>query len=1079
MNLYDSATDRYADLELLSDLVFERDNAELIPYRRVTVEEGSTLWVTLEKVGVPEAVVRTPEDTFTISEFVMDWVEGDLPLSPWLDARGARLQAEFADIGPWLREYDITGLSSGTSRFDIWAKGNLLTPDLWITAKMDRPAIVSQAPDASGRFRERFPAESMKTSMVLEEGTITFETLDIDLGDGHIRFARGDTMSALSAEPYEGDEDLITWWPKEVIPSKLSVEVDDVGLGRLEQNILREMGLMGTHASLQELLDKRGVRAFDGRLDGDILLFDDLYAPLLCVELEVTGGQIYVEPVPRAALSATVRSPGARSRCPGDDGTQPLAASRGTDTILHALRVEVPGASEPITMSGRVDGEGALGVTVDASRVKLSEVRTLQALMGAEPGTPGVRGELSAHLDVGGTTASPSLGGSARVLAMKVGTYALGDLALVMDTATREILTFDGPEQLSTIRVAGSLLPWLTLDVEVPLSDEEPRTAAIGFEGLDVLELARRTGLSEQIPGFALLARLQRATGSGEIILSSQGDRLDVRAEIPEARVHMPGLTLTNDEPLKLSYSSSVVDGEAVELVGVDHLSVGSGGDFVSVTGGGTLDAGVFYVDVAGAIDLEWIEPLREALPTLMPELVREATGKLALAGSVTTTASTGSVPQVDASMSFENASFVLVGYEEPLEVERGEVVVRNDRVLLGGDDVLRGTFLGGSFFASGALGLEQFAPKTMDLRLRTFNINYRVPDVASVTLDTDLRMTASDLDSFGTWGVSGSVDILDGLYTQNISVIEQQLTGRVLGAFDRSTELFEASTFEDYPELEDLTLDLDVRARDSFRIKNQIDRFGLDLELRMDLAISGTFGDPGVFGSVEVVDGLVGFQGEEFTMENGEIGFTGDLSNPRIDVVAGADIRNACATDVTQESTLTVVDLGSTGREDEEELYHVTLNVRGTPDKLDILYESDPFADQRDVLSLIFTGCTVDLLTASSASQPTLEIALGPLIGRLEREIQDVIKVEEFTIVPGVERAQVRISDSLTRRVSWKFELNTGFADRSDTQLGLLEFKFTDRWALQVSEQVLTGGTNATNQFNLNLNLNYRLPLD
>jgi len=221
------------------------------------------------------------------------------------------------------------------------------------------------------------------------------------------------------------------------------------------------------------------------------------------------------------------------------------------------------------------------------------------------------------------------------------------------------------------------------------------------------------------------------------------------------------------------------------------------------------------------------------------------------------------------------------------------------------------------------------------------------------------------------------------------------------------------------------------------------------------------------------------GFQGGEFTMGNGEIAFSGDPSEPGSEVVAGADIRNACATDVTQEATLTVVDLGSTGREDEEELYHITLNVRGTPDKLDILYESDPFADQRDVLSLIFTGCTVDLLTASSASQPTLEIALGPLIGRLEREIQDVIKVEEFTIVPGVERAQVRISDSLTRRVSWKFELNTGFADRSDTQLGLLEFKFTDRWALQVSEQVLTGGTNATNQFNLNLNLNYRLPLD
>jgi translocation and assembly module TamB len=324
---------------------------------------------------------------------------------------------------------------------------------------------------------------------------------------------------------------------------------------------------------------------------------------------------------------------------------------------------------------------------------------------------------------------------------------------------------------------------------------------------------------------------------------------------------------------------------------------------------------------------------------------------------------------------------------------------------------------------------------------------------------------------------VSGDVDVLDGLFFQNISVFEKQLTGRVLGAFQRKTEAYQSTLVEQMPELEDMRFELMVRARDGFKVRNQIERFDLDLELRMELLFSNTLAAPRLNGDVEVLDGTVIFQGEQFQVRSGVVRFSGPMENPYIDVVAGADIRNTCSgsrTNNTFTQALTMSN-GSQNSDQQQSYYHISLNVRGAMDSLNILYESVPYADQRDVISLILTGCTVDQLTASSASQPTLEIALGPLIGRLEREIQDVIKVEEFTIMPGVEVTQLRISDRISRSLSWNFQLDTGLSDATRGQFFQLEYALTEQWAAQLAESTRT----ENNQLMIDLRLKYHLPLD
>lgn len=353
--------------------------------------------------------------------------------------------------------------------------------------------------------------------------------------------------------------------------------------------------------------------------------------------------------------------------------------------------------------------------------------------------------------------------------------------------------------------------------------------------------------------------------------------------------------------------------------------------------------------------------------------------------------------------------------------------------------------------------------------------MDYRLPDTANLSFDTDLHLQARDVTRPETWMVRGTFDVLDGIFYRDISLFEQEVTGRVMGAFSRQTERYEAGLFDQIPALEDVQVDLALRARDGFTIRNQIDRLDLDLQLRVDVRIQDTLVEPHVTGDVDVTDGMVGFQGEEFQVRSGTLRFGGQPANPYIDVVAGADIRNRCREGQLLEEFESDMTLAGELDETEEQYYHVLLNLQGQANNLDVQFESNPYADQRDILSLLLTGCTVDQLSASSASGPTLEIALGPLLGRIEREIQDVVKVSEFTIMPGVERTQVRIGDRLTRRLSWNFQLDTGMDETAGGQRYQLEYRLSDRWSAELSER----SQNETNNFLLDAKLKYRLPLD
>ncbi|RAL20536.1 hypothetical protein DL240_15970 [Lujinxingia litoralis] len=698
------------------------------------------------------------------------------------------------------------------------------------------------------------------------------------------------------------------------------------------------------------------------------------------------------------------------------------------------------GSAGRFSISGRYGYAGALDVELEGQSIELAEVRELYEL------PMSVAGQGRFYLKGQGSVREPIFSGGAEVRDLALDGRVYGDVATA-------IHTLDG-----VVHLAGGLLPWVSVSMELPLDGSSPYYARVGMEELDLMAFLPELRANEMLDEA-------QVSGVSEVFIERDFSRHQALFYLTQLEVESRGQVITNRGPVAVGYNNG-------ELIQFQQATLGSGGRYFNLTGGIMLEPRLMDVRVDGEVDLALLDSVRAGFPEYFPDFFVEAQG------SATMDMRVSGPPEnflAEGSIEFGASEWDLRALPEPLSLQGGQMIFSDAGIEIPAERPLAGIVLGGQTRVAGTIGYLADQPRRLDLQMWSHNMSYRIPEMAQLAFDTNLRMQAEDWQRWETWLVSGDFNILDGLYTQRVRIVEQELAGRVFGAFNRQARRYEQSLFELIPALNDVRFDLNVRARDGFRLQSLVERLELDLEFRFDLRLRDTLVAPRISGTIDVIDGQVAFQGEAFEVRSGSVRFDDDVGNPYLDIVAGADVRNTCReADFLDERNSTMMlssNLDATG----QEYYHIIMNIRGYLNNLDLLMESNPYADQRDILSLLLTGCTVDQLTASSASRPTLEIALGPLLGRLEREIQDVVKVEEFTIMPGVERTQVRIGDALTRRLSWRFQLDTGFADATGGQQYQLKYRLSDRWSTELSERSRT----ETQQFLIDLKLRYRLPLD
>lgn len=755
-------------------------------------------------------------------------------------------------------------------------------------------------------------------------------------------------------------------------------------------------------------------------------------------------------------LSAAVGIGGTVQR-PEADGSLEMSSGTFMDATLSGVEVgfSVNGRRAAINHGtfgiggGRVTGSGAYRWRAGAYEVDLG-IRGVQlgALVPIQQraGRFAPAGRLDATLEGAGTLEQPSLGGSLTWREGKVGEWSLGDTAL----------TVYGGE--GAVHVTGAAVSLASLDVEIPTTGDGPMYARLG---LKQWELGRRF---PEVQRLEAVDRLD-VTGAVELFAARDLSTYNVVTRLTDVEVQTPARTFRNRGPLEVAVNHRGV-------VQFEQFEVGAGDEFVELRGGVRLEPLLLDLRMEGQLDLRLVDVVG---PYIIGEGYRQSVGRIE--GRAAVDASFRGVPTrpiANGRIDVEGATINLRDVAEPVVVDGGSFRLSRQEIRIPEEVPFRGELLGGTYRVTGEMGLERFRPTGARLEVWSHNLQYRLADTANVTFDTDVQLRADDVFKPETYVVSGVIDILDGRYYRDMSLVNQQITGRVIDAFSGRTRRYQANPLSQMPSLREIVFDLQIRARDGVAMQNQVDRFQLDLEMRMDLRLQQTLNDPRMTGEVKVVDGAVGFQGERFEVSEGTLTYRGSVTNPHIDIRAGADIDNRCVDRREFETMSTSLSFAGDFDRNRQSTYHILLNAEGPVDNMNIEMESNPYADQRDILSLMLTGCTVDELTASSASQPTLEIALGPLLGRLEKQVKDVVELSEFSIMPGVERTEVRIGDEVTRRLRWNFQLDTGMSEESGGQRYQLEYRLSEQWSAEFSERSL----NETENLLLDMRLKYRVPL-
>ena len=431
-------------------------------------------------------------------------------------------------------------------------------------------------------------------------------------------------------------------------------------------------------------------------------------------------------------------------------------------------------------------------------------------------------------------------------------------------------------------------------------------------------------------------------------------------------------------------------------------------------------------------------------------------------------------------------------GLPSRLFVEEGRITITNDRVEITQENALRGRTLGGAFGVWGGVDLVNFAPTVAEVMLEAFNITYNVSGLVRVTLDVPELVVHADLSKLSPEArkssrfnaeedlfVRGIVNISDGLFYKNYnfqSDLFQQLQSQVAGR--RTAERVDFDAFRGDTLLTNLALDLEVHAKESFRVRNEIAGNPVDIDIGLDMKVSGTLKELGLDGVVELTGGDFELFGHEFEiMPNSRLDFSPEDSfNPNLNITAQAEINTqsnflSAISDSSALDRRRPIRAGDIARG--AQIYIVSVAVTGLLNVFEIELTSTPTLSQNDIVTLLLTGQTLADL-GSNPENPTLSVAFDTLVAPfVEAQVGNVISAEafQFSIADGA--AQLVYIQQVTDRLRIAGGISLAGADGNRQAIGG-EYRFLENVSVE-----LTGQNESDEGLMLNLQMRYLLPLD
>ncbi len=706
-----------------------------------------------------------------------------------------------------------------------------------------------------------------------------------------------------------------------------------------------------------------------------------------------------------------------------------------------------------------------------------------------------VRGTVSLTLTGDGTFDDPSGAGQVSLRGFGYDTFDLGDGDLTLTAGDGEV------------SLEGRLFADFDLSATVPTTPGDgPARAEVRFADLGVgryVPQLAESGLAATISG-SVRAVADPFAGTLEQVTAAL-DPVEVTYRLVSDTVggrsgEATDFVVRSDGPIEVSYRHGVLN--------VDRLRLTSAGQALGIAG--TVgDDGTIDLQVAGNLNLAVAQPF---LKSVFTQMSGRATVWLEVGGDLTDPRPTGRI-RLDSLDLIPRSSTIGTelalmrpveleiaapyGPLAPAEGDEGPPIgvftvalppfaapaPENRKppnlFMIRRDD----TEIEVTRFAA---WFENFAPTSLMVEADASNITLNVPETVRATINArPVR--------FEMWTqpmarrapetrlrLSGDIDVLRGEYVADItsaSEINQGLRDDLRGRARAGS----VSVFETSPILKRLMLDLRLRSDGDFFVRNQVTVLQLELETRFDLKVTGFLVslptdalDDGlrIDGQVTVLpDSRILYARAPYEVTQGSVTF-GEQDFLNAELVATHTFRLR-----TGESTTAGIgfDRGLTGDVRLEEVvlrFSVRMATRDSSPDIDLGLSSSSGLSHIEVATLVLTGSLPSDLTGAASAQPATEVVLGPLLGFIERPLEETLEVDLALTPASSGTLYIDAEKLLSRRLRVYSRTPVGNEDAATPQTFGLEYQINNSTYGELTNEQ-TGNLNSTSgRLRLRLNL-------
>ena len=319
-----------------------------------------------------------------------------------------------------------------------------------------------------------------------------------------------------------------------------------------------------------------------------------------------------------------------------------------------------------------------------------------------------------------------------------------------------------------------------------------------------------------------------------------------------------------------------------------------------------------------------------------------------------------------------------------------------------------------GTFSLAGTTSLTDFMPQSYQATLTAKALPVTVPEGLDALFDLDLALEGTPERS----ALTGTLLLDSGTLTREINLNREILTAVTA---PRTSRKGVVENTKPNPYLENLTLDLFVKARNDFMMDTNL----AIMEIHPDLRIQGSPLAPVVSGRATIDSGTISHYNKEFTLSRGTIDFINPYKiEPTIDIEALHEVRD----------------------------WDILLSVSGTPDELIFSLASDPTLEQADITSLLLRGKTTnELISAEGGTTFSPENALAQFAAA---SVQDDLRAATGLDIlevgfddpegnGGVGNVNLTVGKKLSDRMTLKY--GTASEDGQMVQTTSAEYKISD----------------------------------